>query len=241
MVTRRVCLVGLGSLALGSGLTGCFPLAATGMVVGALSISDRRTTGAQTEDQTIELKGFNRLRERFKGDAAITASVTSFNRQVLLTGFVPDEATKAEVGQIIGRIENTKAPIINELFVGFPASVTTYGRDVLLTTRAKATLLDASDVNGNLIKVVTESSTVYLMGVVSPREAARAAEIISRVPGVRRVVQAFEVITEEQARAIDTALQGGKQAPEAQGKTTTQPAVSPPLPPVGAPQVTPVR
>lgn len=67
MVTRRVCLVGLGSLALGSGLTGCFPLAATGMVVGALSISDRRTTGAQTEDQTIELKGFNRLPNALRG------------------------------------------------------------------------------------------------------------------------------------------------------------------------------
>lgn len=241
MITRRVCLVGLGSLAIGSGLTGCFPLAATGMVVGALSISDRRTTGAQAEDQAIEIKGFNRLRERFKGDAAIAASVTSFNRQVLLTGFVPDEATKAEVGQMMSRIENTRPPIINELFVGIPASVTTYGRDVLLTTRVKATLLDARDINGNLIKVVTESSSVYLMGVVSPREAARASEIISRVPGVRRVVQAFEVITEEQAKAIDTALQGGKQAPEAQGKTTLQPAVSPPLPPAGAPQVMPVR
>jgi osmotically-inducible protein OsmY len=236
MVTRRVCLLGLGSLAVSSGLTGCFPLAATGMVVGALSISDRRTTGAQAEDQAIELKGFNRLRERFKGDSAITASVTSFNRTALITGFVPDQTTKAEVGQIVGRIENVRT-VINELIVGLPASVTTYGRDVLLTTRVKATLLDARDLNGNLIKVVTESSTVYLMGVVSPREASRASEIVSRGPGVRRVVQAFEVITEEQARAIDTALQGGKAAPEVQGKPSTQPVP----PPAGAPQVMPVR
>ena len=236
MVTRRVCLLGLGSLAVSSGLTGCFPLAATGMVVGALSISDRRTTGAQAEDQAIELKGFNRLRERFKGDAAVTASVTSFNRTALITGFVPDQATKTEVGQIVGRIENVRT-VINELIVGLPASVTTYGRDVLLTTRVKATLLDARDLNGNLIKVVTESSTVYLMGVVSPREASRASEIVSRVPGVRRVVQAFEVITEEQARAIDTALQGGKPAPEVKGTPSTKPVP----PPTGAPQVMPVR
>jgi hypothetical protein len=101
----------------------------------------------------------------------------------------------------------------------------------------KATLLDARDLNGNLIKVVTESSTVYLMGVVAPREASRASEIVSRVPGVRRVVQAFEVITEEQARAIDTALQGGKPAPEVKGTPSTQPVP----PPAGAPQVMPVR
>jgi osmotically-inducible protein OsmY len=206
------------------------------MVVGALSISDRRTTGAQAEDQAIELKGFNRLRERFKGDSAITASVTSFNRIALITGFVPDSPTKLEVGQIVGRIENVRT-VLNELIVGSPPGLTTYGRDTLLTARVKATLIDTKDLNANLIKVTTESSVIYLMGLVSRREATRASEISSRVPGVLRVVQAFEVLSDAQIEAIDTALQGGKPAPEVQGKPSTQPVP----PPAGAPQVMPVR
>ncbi|MFZ9759812.1 MAG: BON domain-containing protein, partial [Burkholderiaceae bacterium] len=108
----------------------------------------------------------------------------------------------------------------------------TYGSDVVLTGRSKAALLEARDINGNFVKVVTESGTVYLMGLVTQREATRASDIAARVPGTRRVVQAFEVITEDQAKAIDAALQGGKPAPEAQGGQSQDP---------GAAKVMPVR
>lgn len=231
MTDRRLFLVSASSLAAANLLTGCFPVVATGMVVGALSITERRTTGAQAEDQSIELKSFNRFRDRFKGDAAVKPSVTSFNRIALITGFAPDQATKTEIGQIVSKIENVRS-VINEVFVGPPATTMTYGTDVVLTTRVKASLLDSKDVNGNLIKVVTESGTVFLMGLVTQREATRASEIASRVPGTRRVIQAFEVITDDQARAIDTALQGNKPAPEAQGGQSQDP---------GAAKVMPVR
>ncbi len=157
--------------------------------------------------------------------------MTSFNRIALITGFAPDQATKTEIGQIVSKIENVRS-VINEVFVGPPATTMTYGTDVVLTTRVKASLLDSRDVNGNLIKVVTESGTVFLMGLVTQREATRASEIASRVPGTRRVIQAFEVITDDQARAIDTALQGNKPAPEAQGGQSQDP---------GAAKVMPVR
>jgi osmotically-inducible protein OsmY len=245
MTTRRLLLGALAAAGLSSSLSGCFTLAATGMVVGALSISDRRTTGAQADDQAIEIKAFNRYRDRFKGDAAVTPSVTSYNRIALVTGFVPDEQTKAEVGRIASQIENVRQ-VINEVFVGVPASLATYGKDVVLTTRVKTAMLDAKDLNGNLIKVVSESGTVYLMGMVVPREADRASEIAARVPGVRRVIRAFEMITEAQAKALESAAKDGKSLPDVRGQATgAPPSATPALPatpatPSGV-QVTPVR
>lgn len=221
-------------------LSGCFPLAATGMVVGALSISDRRTTGAQAEDQTIEIKAFNRLRDRYKGDGAVTPSITSFNRIALVTGYVPDQATKAEVGTLVGKIENVRL-VINELIVGVPAGLTTYGKDVVLTTRVKTAMLDARDLNGNVIKVTTESNIVYLMGMVTPKEADRASQIASRVPGVSKVVRAFESITESQRESLDAASRSGGPTPEVKG-TQASGAAAPAKPaPTPTVEVSPVR
>ncbi|NDF03586.1 MAG: BON domain-containing protein [Betaproteobacteria bacterium] len=234
---RTIALLALAGM-ICSSLTACFPIAATGMVVGALSITDRRTTGAQLEDQQIELKAFGRLRDRFKGDSAVTASVTSFNRTALVTGYVPDQATKVEVDQIIKKIENVRV-VVNELIVGVPASLTIYGKDVVLTTRVKTALIDTRDVNANVIKVVTESGAVYLMGLVTNREADRASDVASRVPGVSRVVRAFEIITEEQRNALDSAGKAGQPLPETRG-TSPVPA-SPAASGGSGAQVTPVR
>jgi hypothetical protein len=107
-------------------------------------------------------------------------------------------------------------------------------------------MLDAKDLNGNLIKVVSESGTVYLMGMVVPREADRASEIAARVPGVRRVIRAFEMITEAQAKALESAAKDGKSLPDVRGQATgAPPSATPALPatpetPSGV-QVTPVR
>ncbi|MEY3046905.1 MAG: hypothetical protein RL424_227, partial [Pseudomonadota bacterium] len=91
-------------------------------------------------------------------------------------------------------------------------------QDVYLTTRVKLTLLDRRSINANAIKVVTESSTVYLMGLVTEKEANEAASLTSRVPGVRRVVRAFEIISEDQRRAIDRAVEAGSPPPETRGQ-----------------------
>lgn len=223
-------------------LSGCFPVVATGMVGGALSIADRRTTGAQTDDQAIELKAFNRFRERFKSEQ-VSLSVTSYNRVVLLTGFVPNEATKAEAARLVSQIENVRS-VINEVALGLPPSVRSYGADTVLTTRVKAALIEAKDLQANVIKVFTESSTVYLMGLVTEREANRAADIAARISGVRRVVRAFETITEAELKRIQTQSSGASPAPGAASAAN----VAPPTPgttvtptnDVG-PSVTPIR
>lgn len=180
-------------------LPGCAPLIVGGaMVGGVLVATDRRTTGAQVEDQGIELKASNRV-----GELATLGHVnaTSYNRMLLLTGEVPDETQRARVEESLGRIENVKS-VINELAVAGNSSATSRANDVQLGLKVKASYVDAKDVAANAVKVVVERGNVYLMGRVTEREAARASDLASRVPGVVKVVRVFELISEEELAKI---------------------------------------
>lgn len=221
MNQRRLLLVAALSGAGSMGLSGCFPVVATGMVVGAFVISDRRTAGAQAEDKAIELKAFDRIRTRFASDKSVAVGVTSFNRIALITGSVPNAAVRAEVAAIVSRIENVRL-VINETQMGAPQSTSSYGSDAFITSRVKLALLDDKLINANFVKVVTESSVVFLMGLVTEKEGNRAAEITSRVPGVRRVVKVFETISESQAMALESAAKSGGALPETTGANPTQ-------------------
>jgi len=175
---------------------GCLPLVATGAAVGALAVLDRRTIGAQTEDQEIELRAANRVREALKEPGGV--SVTSFNRKVLLTGQVASEEDKRTAEATVAGLPNVRS-IHNEVQVLGRPSMTASAADMSITARVKSALVKAQDLHANVIKVCTESGTVYLMGLVSRREADRAAQVASRVGGVQRVVTVFEFITEEEA------------------------------------------
>ncbi|HEY0877799.1 MAG TPA: BON domain-containing protein [Zeimonas sp.] len=193
---RRSLLVA-AVLATSLGASGCIPVVATGAAVGTLAALDRRTVGAQTEDQAIELKAAMQIRERIGSGV----SVTSYNRKVLLTGQVANEADKRTAEAIVAELSNVRS-IHNELQVSGVPSLSTSAADAAITARVKAAFVDATDLQANTIKVVTEAGTVYLMGLVSRREAGRAAQVASRVAGVQRVVTVFEYITEEEvARA----------------------------------------
>lgn len=198
-VALRRALLGaaLGGVALAQ--TGCFPLAATGVAVGALAIADRRTIGAQTEDQGIEFKAMQQLSQLSSGGGI---SVTSFNRKALLTGQVLDEHTKREAGAIVARIDNVRS-VHNELQVAGRVSLGTQAADTSITARVKTALIDARDVQANTIKVVTEAGVVYLMGIVTRAEGDRAAQVVSRVSGVTRVVTVFEYVTPDELARIE--------------------------------------
>ena len=183
----------------------------------SMNVSDRRTTQSQIEDSAIELKAVSRLRDRFGSDKAISTSVVSFNRTALITGFAPDAATKLDIGMTVARIENVRQ-VVNEVQLTRPVSTNSYTQDVYLTTRVKLTLLDHRSINADTIKVVVVSSTVYLMGLVTEKEANEAASLTSRVPGVRRVVRAFEIISEDQRKAIERAVDAGGPPPETRGQ-----------------------
>ena len=179
--------------------TGCFPLAATGIAVGAFMAADRRTVGAQAEDQGIEIKASQQL-SNLTGGAGV--SVTSFNRKVLLTGQVADLRTKTEAAAIVGKIDNVRS-VHNELAIGDRVSFGTNTSDSSLTTQVKAYLVEAKDVQANTIKVVTEVGVVYLMGIVTRAEGERAAQVAGRVSGVRRVVTVFEYVTPDELGKIE--------------------------------------
>lgn len=200
----------------GLSLSGCVGLAATGLVTGALSLTDRRTTGAQTDDQAIELKAVNRLNDALAGLPNVNLSVVSYNRVALITGYVPTAAAKERAARAIRGIDNVRQ-VVNEARVAPPQGLSTYGRDALITTRVKAALIDDALINANTIKVVTETSVVYLMGLVTGFEAQRAAAIAARIPGVVRVVRSFEVLSDSRIKEIDAALQAGQTPGDVRG------------------------
>lgn len=185
-------------------LQGCFPVVAAGVVTTALSVSDRRTTGTQVEDQSIELKADSRIRERF--GSRVSAGTVSFNRRVLVYGQAPDLATKQEIGRIVAAVPNVRE-IINEVEIAGTQGLGTASGDALITTRVKTSLVDSKDLQANAIKVVTERGVVYLMGLVTEREASRAAQIAAGVSGVVKVVKVFEPISEAQLAEINRQAQ----------------------------------
>ena len=191
----RTALVGALTLATLASMQGCIALLGVGAVAGGMSLNDRRTGGTQIEDQSIELKSGGRIREAIGERGHI--NITSYNRIALVTGEVPSDADKAAVEKAIAGIEGV-TNVVNELEVGANSTISTRSSDTVITTRVKSGLVDAKDVQASAIKVVTERGNVYLMGRVSEREAARAADIARSQPSVLKVVRVFEILTDEQ-------------------------------------------
>lgn len=176
-------------LALAASLAGC--AAAVIGVGGAAAYSaleDRRTAGAQLEDEATELRASDRIAQRF-GEAA-HVNVTSFNRVVLLTGEVADAASRAEIERIVQALPNVRS-VANELEIAGVSSLTARTSDSLITSNVKLRFLDA-EFNVLHVKVVTEAGVVYLMGIVTEKEAGSAVELARRTGGVRKVVKVFE-------------------------------------------------
>lgn len=229
----RPFVAAIAAALLGGALAGCAPLLVGGAAVGtALMVTDRRTSGAQIDDEAIELRSASRLREAFGDRAHI--NVNSYNRQVLLTGEVPSEAAKQQAEQIVGRVDNVRG-IVNELAVMAPTTLPQRSGDTLITGKVRASFVDASDLQANAFRVVTERGSVYLMGRVSQREADRATSIARQIAGVQRVVRIFEVVDATDLR---------QPAPVSTGTPATvapAPAPAPAAAPAGGAVVTPVR
>ena len=173
-------------------IEGCTPLVVGGAAVtGIVLASDRRTIGTITEDEGIELKTAGRIGERFKD--GVHVNVTSYNRISLLTGEVPSAEARAEVERIARAVENVRG-VHNETAVAGVSSYAVRSNDAVLTTKVKTRFLDAQKFNPLDVKVVTENSIVYLMGLVKKQEANDAAEIARTTGGVQKVVRVFEFL-----------------------------------------------
>lgn len=195
------------------GLSGCFGLAVTGAAIGTIAVLDRRSIGAQTEDQTIELRGARVLGETINRDQKNSTAVTSFNRRVLLTGQVDSEVTRQMAEEVVRtRVPNIK-DIYNELEVAPVSTFADKTEDSTLTARVKAGMVRERHLTASAIKVVTERNSVYLMGVVTHEEGQRASIVASQVAGVKRVVTLFEYVTDAELAKIQ-----GTDGPEQKGQ-----------------------
>jgi osmotically-inducible protein OsmY len=182
------------SLAAGATLlNGCIPLMIGGAAATAQIATDRRTTGAQLDDEFIEDKAIAQIADRLKSD--IHVNVTSYNGIALLTGEVPTEATKNDVAQVVRSMPKVRI-VQNELVVGPTSRLSARTNDTFITSKVKARFVEAhSKFQINHIKVVTERNVVYLMGIVRRDEGDAAAEIARTTSGVERVVKVFEYIS----------------------------------------------
>ena len=192
---QRVALMALAAAVVVGSLSACVPLVVGGAVVGTLVVIDRRTSGTQLEDEGIEFRASNRIKEVI-GDKG-HVNVTSYNRQVLLTGEVPTAKDRELVEKAVAGVDNVRS-VVNELAVMPNSTLTQRSNDTLITGKVKASFVDAKDISLNAFKIVTERNTVFLMGRVTPREVARATEIARGVGGVEKVVRVFEIISEDE-------------------------------------------
>ena len=157
---------------------------------GVLLAEDRRTVGTMTEDQGIELKAGSRIGERVR-DAHL--NITSFNRLILLTGEVPNAAAREDAERIARAVENVRG-VFNEVQVAGNTALSSRTNDAFLTSKVKARFVDGQQFSPIHVKVVTENSVVYLMGLVKRAEAEAATEVARTTGGVRKVVRLFEYL-----------------------------------------------
>ena len=172
-------------------LQGCAAVVVGGAAGTAKATGDRRTLGAQWDDQTIELKAANLLADNKSLSASSKISVYSNNGRVLLVGQTPSDAYKQEAGKIVGRIEGVRH-VYNELRLGTPVSIGVRSNDTWITSKVRADMLGTKNFDSTKVKVVTENSEVFLIGLVTRQEGDQAVEIARHVSGVKQVIKAFE-------------------------------------------------
>ena len=173
-----------------NGLTACVPMAIGAAGSAALAGTDRRPAGAYVDDQSLEFRLGQQIGQRVP-DAHI--NINSYNRAVLLTGEVPDEAARQQV-EFLAQAQPGVRKAFNHTVVAPNASVGNRLNDSSLTTKVKARLVESSQISSNHVKVVGERGQVYLLGLLTEAEAAEASRIASQTAGVVRVVTLFEFL-----------------------------------------------
>lgn len=176
-------------------LQGCAPAIVAGVVVGASTIHDRRSAQTVFEDQQIEVQGMAAKYQNSDIQKGSQIAVTSYNHVVLLTGQADSEEISLKFAELMSRQPKVRK-VINEVTVGPRATISRQTQDAMLTSQVKAALLNVNlpGFDPTRVKVVTESATVYLMGLVTPAEADAVVDKARYIRGVERVVKVFEYI-----------------------------------------------
>jgi osmotically-inducible protein OsmY len=190
-LNMRLLLSLITTIILASNLSGCVPVIAGGAATGGLMASDRRSSGAFVDDQGIELKAENLIATQLADKVHV--NVVSFNYNVLLTGEAKDEDSKSKAEKIAKNVPHVRH-VTNEIVVGLISSISARASDSYLTSKVKARFLSENRFPANYVKVVTEASTVFLIGMVTRKESDDATEITRSTEGVKQVVKVFEYL-----------------------------------------------
>lgn len=170
-------------------LTACFPVVVGGAAAGGAVAADRRTSGIYIEDEGIELKAVKKMESNLGEESHV--NVTSYNRNVLLTGETPDAERKTKAEALLKEIDNIRT-VTNEIVISPKSTISSRGNDTYLTSKVKAKFVTENKFPANYVKVVTENSVVYLIGIVTQSEGDAAVEIARNTDGVSKVVKVFE-------------------------------------------------
>lgn len=212
MQKAKLSLAALALLVALPALQGCVEAALLGTAAAAsvMSAHDRRSTGTQTDDETMEWKSNNHVPAQYKNLSH--ANFTAFNRRILITGEVPSDEAKSMIESEIRKIEGVKE-VYNELGIGPATPLSSRSNDSFITSKVKARLVDTNQLSANHIKVLTERGIVYLMGIVNEREAKVAIAVARTTAGVAKVVNVLEVVSEEETRRLDNQVLGARTPP----------------------------
>lgn len=181
-------------------LSACAPVVLGGMAGTVMVATDRRTSGIQLEDETIELRAASRVKDMF-GDR-VHVNVNSFNLQVLITGEVPTDKDRLAVYKLVSEVENVRS-VLNELTIGANSSYADRAQDLLVSSKVKASIIDNKTLMVNTFKIVCEHGNVYLMGRVTQREANLVTQVTRNVSGVNQVTRVFQLLSEEELKALN--------------------------------------
>jgi len=181
-------------------LNGCAGLVVGGAATGVAVIHDRRSSGTVIDDQGLSWKVSSAIFEETELSEPSHINVNVYNKVILLTGETPSEDLKLRANAIAAQTSGNKK-IYNELAIASPTSLTTRTNDTYITAKVKTVLLEIDDIptfDPTRVKVVTENSVVFLMGLVTTQEANAVTEKARNVSGVKKVVRLFEYISSQQ-------------------------------------------
>lgn len=252
-VSRAIKVTGIAAiLSVSAALSGCAPVLIGGAAATtAMVATDRRTVGEQVSDKEINLKVDNDLQVKFGPTARINAS--SYDGVVLLTGDAFSEKIRGEAAALTAAVPQVKS-VINRLYVGPVASFSQITSDTWLSSKVKTTLLTTEGIPYGAVVVTVERNDVYLQGLVTQAESNKIAQTVAGVSGVKEVFTLFDVMTPEQARAMQEARTAGSGLPASnptptgvntagssvEGGASASSGSMNEAPPAGQPVITPV-
>ncbi|ARU95282.1 division/outer membrane stress-associated lipid-binding lipoprotein [Tatumella citrea] len=174
-------------------LQGCAAVVIGSAAVATKSATDPRTVGTQVDDGTLELRVANALATDKQIKAETHINATAYQGKVLLTGEAPSQEVADRAKQITAGVDGA-TDVYNEIRIGPNATLGTSSSDTWITTKVRSQLLASDKVKSSNVKVTTEQGEVFLLGLVTAQEGQAAAEIASRVSGVKHVTTAFTML-----------------------------------------------